>query len=82
MRIRSRYLAPMLVAAAAAAAIAAAPSAAATSNPTTCHNKGAANHCARAGHSSIVATPPVRAQQPFGFNLGFGPMNPQLLALD
>ena len=79
MRIRSRYLAPMLVAAAAAAAIAAAPSAAATSNPTTCSKKGTASHCARAGHSAIVAKPPVRPQQPF--RLGFTPLNPQMLTI-
>ncbi len=80
MRLRFRYLTPMLAAAAAAAAIAAAPSASASSNPTTCHNKGGANHCSRAGHSAIHVSPPARAQQPF--RLGFSPMNPQMLAID
>ena len=79
MRIRSRYLAPMLVAAAAAAAIAAAPTASATANPTTCSREGTASHCARAGHSAIVAKPPVRPQQPF--RLGFTPLNPQMLTI-
>lgn len=72
MRLRIRYLAPMLTAAAAAAAIAAAPSASASSNPTTCNDKGGANHCMRAGHSSIHVSPPTRAQQPFGFRMGAG----------
>ena len=69
----------MLVAAAAAAAIAAAPTASATSNPTTCSREGTASHCARAGHSAIVAKPPVRPQQPF--RLGFTPLNPQMLTI-
>lgn len=81
MRTMFRYLTPLLVAGAAAAAIAAAPAASATPNPTTCHNKGAASHCQRTGHASIHVSPPNRAQQPFGFRLGFTPLSPQMLAL-
>ncbi|MCB0941659.1 MAG: hypothetical protein KDB72_15655 [Mycobacterium sp.] len=82
MRIRLRYLTPLLAAGAAAAAIAVAPPASANPNPTTCNNKGAASHCQRAGHSSIHVSPPVRAPQPFGSGrFGFTPMNPQLLAI-
>lgn len=82
MRSKLRFLTPLLVAGAAAAAIAAAPSASANVNPTECNSKGAASHCQRSGHSSIHVSPPARAQQPFGFRLGFTPLNPGLLAID
>lgn len=76
MRIRFRHFAPLIAAGAMAAAVAVAPPAAAISNTTSCQEKGAASVCQRQGHSSIHVSPPTRATQPFGFGVGFGPMNP------
>jgi hypothetical protein len=72
----SHLMAPLLVAGTAAATIALAPTASAASNSTSCRDKGGATVCQRDGHSSIRVDPPTRANQPFGFNFGFGPMNP------
>jgi hypothetical protein len=77
MRRKLSYLvAPLIVAGATAASIALAPSASAASNSTACRDKGSATVCQRQGHSSIRVDTPNRAGQPFGFNFGFGPMNP------
>ena len=75
-RTLSHLVAPLIVAGAAAATIALAPNASAASNSTACRDKGTATVCQRQGHSSIRAETPNRASQPFGFNFGFGPMNP------
>lgn len=76
MIIRFRHVAPLIAAGAAATAIAFAPPASAIANTTTCNDKGSASVCQRQGHSSIHTSPPPRANQPFGFRMGFGPMNP------
>lgn len=75
-RTLSHLVAPLIVAGAAAATIALAPNASAASNSTSCRNNGGATVCQRDGHSSIRTENPTRANQPFGFNFGFGPMNP------
>lgn len=75
MKIKLRHLAPLVAAGAAAATIAVAPPAGAIVNTTQCNDKGAASVCQRQGHSSIHTTPP-RVNRPFGFQMGFGPMNP------
>ncbi|QEN13163.1 hypothetical protein ACRDU6_11155 [Mycolicibacterium sp. ELW1] len=69
-------IAPLILAGVTAVTAALAPVAGAASNTAACRDNGGASLCQRQGHASIKVDKPSRAPQPFGFNIGFGPMNP------